>query len=102
MKLKQVCNHPMQFLQDGSDFTANRSHKLTRLTEMVEEAMAEGESLLIFTQFTELGAALEKYLRQTCHYNTYYLHGGTSRKKREAMITQFQDPETNPRPLCCR
>jgi SNF2 family DNA or RNA helicase len=96
MKLKQVCNHPMQFLQDGSDFTANRSHKLTRLTEMVEEAMAEGESLLIFTQFTELGAALEKYLRQTCHTNTYYLHGGTSRKKREAMITQFQDPETEP------
>ena len=96
MKLKQVCNHPMQFLQDGSDFTANRSHKLTRLTEMVEEAMAEGESLLIFTQFTELGAALEKYLRQTCHYNTYYLHGGTSRTRREAMITQFQDPETEP------
>ncbi len=96
MKLKQVCNHPMQFLQDGSDFTANRSHKLTRLTEMVEEVMAEGESLLIFTQFTELGAALEKYLRHTCHFNTYYLHGGTSRKKREAMITQFQDPETEP------
>jgi len=96
MKLKQVCNHPMQFLQDSSDFTAARSHKLTRLTEMVEEAMAEGESLLIFTQFTELAAALEKYLRQTCHFNTYYLHGGTSRKKREAMITQFQDPETEP------
>ncbi|MEO1095577.1 MAG: DEAD/DEAH box helicase [Cyanobacteria bacterium J06638_28] len=95
-KLKQVCNHPMQFLQDGSDFTAVRSHKLTRLTEMVEEAMAEQDSLLIFTQFTELGAALEKYLRQTGHYNTYYLHGGTSRKKREAIITEFQDPETGP------
>ncbi|NMF85667.1 DEAD/DEAH box helicase [Nodosilinea sp. P-1105] len=96
MKLKQVCNHPMQFLQDGSDFTAHRSHKLTRLTEMVEEVMAEGESLLVFTQFTELGAALEKYLRHTCHFNTYYLHGGTSRNKREAMITQFQDPGTDP------
>ena len=95
-KLKQVCNHPMQFLQDDSDFTAERSHKLTRLTEMVEEAMEEGESLLVFTQFTELGAALEKYLRHSCHYNTYYLHGGTSRKKREAMITEFQDTETEP------
>jgi len=95
-KLKQVCNHPMQFLQDGSDFTAARSHKLTRLTEMIEEAMDEGESLLVFTQFTELGAALEKYLRQSCYYNTYYLHGGTSRKKREAMITEFQDSETEP------
>jgi SNF2 family DNA or RNA helicase len=95
-KLKQVCNHPMQFLQDGSEFTAARSHKLTRLTEMVEEAMAEGDSLLVFTQFTELGAALAKYLRQSCHYNTYYLHGGTARKQREAMITEFQNPETEP------
>jgi len=96
LKLKQVCNHPMQFLQDGSDFTAQRSHKLTRLTEMVEEAMAEGDSLLIFTQFTELGAALEKYLRHTCHLNTYYLHGGTPRPRREAMISRFQDPDTEP------
>ncbi|MEL6321061.1 MAG: DEAD/DEAH box helicase, partial [Cyanobacteria bacterium J06626_14] len=95
-KLKQVCNHPMQFLQDESDFTPERSHKLTRLTEMVEEAMEERESLLVFTQFTELGAALEKYLRQSQHYNTYYLHGGTSRKKRETMISEFQDPETEP------
>ena len=95
-KLKQVCNHPMQFLQDGSEFTQTRSHKLTRLTEMVEEAMEEQDSLLVFTQFTELGAALEKYLRHSCHYNTYYLHGGTSRKKREAMIGEFQDLETEP------
>lgn len=95
-KLKQVCNHPRQFLQDNSDFTAGRSHKLARLTEMVEEAISERDSLLVFTQFTELGAALEKYLRQTCRCDTYYLHGGTSRKKREAMISAFQDPETAP------
>ncbi|MBD1909835.1 MULTISPECIES: DEAD/DEAH box helicase [unclassified Leptolyngbya] len=95
-KLKQICNHPMQFLQDGSDFTPERSHKLSRLDEMVQEAIDEGESLLIFTQFTEIGEAVEKYLRQTRHYNTYYLHGGTSRKKREQMINEFQDPETEP------
>lgn len=95
-KLKQICNHPRQFLQDGSDFTPERSHKLSRLTEMLEEVMDEGESLLIFTQFTDLGEALERYLRQTCHYNTYYLHGGTSRQKREQMIAEFQDPESEP------
>ena len=95
-KLKQVCNHPRQFLQDDSEFTAVRSHKLTRLTEMIEEATAEQDSLLVFTQFTELGHALEKYLRQTLHCNTYYLHGGTAQKKREAMIAEFQHPETEP------
>lgn len=94
MKLKQICNHPRQFLQDGSDFTPERSHKLGRLSEMVEEAISEGESLLIFTQFTEIGDALEKHFRQTFHYNTYYIHGGTNRDKRERMISEFQDPET--------
>jgi SNF2 family DNA or RNA helicase len=94
-KLKQICNHPMQFLQDDSDFTPERSHKLSRLDEMVQEAIDEGESLLIFTQFTELGEALEKHLRHARH-NTYYLHGGTPRKKREQMISEFQDPETEP------
>ncbi len=96
MKLKQVCNHPTQFLQDGSEFVPERSHKLERLAEMLEEVNAEGESLLIFTQFTEIGDNLEKYLKQTLHYNTYYLHGGTSRTKREKMIAEFQDPETEP------
>lgn len=96
MKLKQVCNHPAQFLQDSSEFVPERSHKLERLAEMIEEVNAEGESLLIFTQFTEIGRNLERYLKQTLHYNTYYLHGGTSRPKREKMIAEFQDPETEP------
>jgi SNF2 family DNA or RNA helicase len=96
MKLKQICNHPRQFLQDNSDFTAARSHKLQRLDEMVEEVTAEGESLLIFTQFTEIGAALQHYLKQVLGYQTYYLHGGTTRPKREQMIADFQDPDAEP------
>ena len=27
MKLKQICNHPRQFLQDESEFTPHRSHR---------------------------------------------------------------------------
>ncbi len=96
LKLKQICNHPAQFLQDGSAFTTERSHKLQRLGEMVEEVIDSGESALIFTQFTEIGGELERYLEHTLHYNTYYLHGGTSVARRERMITEFQDPETEP------
>lgn len=95
-KLKQICNHPMQFLQDGSEFSPARSHKLSRLTEMIDEVMDERESLLIFTQFREIGDALNQYLRHTHHYNTYYIHGGTNRNKREQMIAEFQSPETEP------
>ncbi|MEG3438093.1 DEAD/DEAH box helicase [Pannus brasiliensis CCIBt3594] len=96
MKLKQICNHPRQFLQDSSEFNADRSHKLERLGEMIEEVISEGESLLIFTQFTEIGEALQQYLKRELHYNTYYLHGGTARQKREQMIDEFQNPDTEP------
>lgn len=96
MKLKQICNHPQQFLQDDSEFSTTRSHKLERLSEMAEEVIAEGESLLIFTQFTEIGENLQRYLQQNLHYNTYYLHGGTNRNKREKMISEFQDSQTEP------
>ncbi|OQW94074.1 MAG: ATP-dependent helicase [Beggiatoa sp. IS2] len=94
-RLKQICNHPMQFLRDGSEFTAQRSHKLERLTEMLEEVLSEQQSALIFTQFTEIGDRLEKYFKQQ-RCKTYYLHGGTPRPKRESMITEFQDPDTEP------
>ena len=77
MKLKQICNHPMQFLQDGSAFTPERSHKLERISEMLEEAMEQGDSVLVFTQFTEIGEHLERYLAKEKHYKTHYLHGGT-------------------------
>jgi SNF2 family DNA or RNA helicase len=96
LRLKQICNHPMQFLQDGSAFTPERSHKLQRLGEMVEEVMESGDSALIFTQFTEIGDALSRYLEHTLHYNTYYLHGGTNPVKRDRMVTEFQDSETEP------
>ena len=94
LKLKQICNHPSQFLQDNSNFTSERSHKLQRLIEMIEEVISEGESMLIFTQFTDIGESLQKYFKQHLYYNTYYLHGGTSMKKREQMISEFQNPES--------
>src|SRR5581483_2996692 len=96
LKLKQICNHPAQFLQDGSAFAAERSHKLQRLGEMIEEVIDSGESALIFTQFTEIGGELERYLEHTLHYNTYYLHGGTRVARRDQMVAEFQDPETEP------
>ncbi|MDJ0572747.1 MAG: DEAD/DEAH box helicase [Pleurocapsa sp. MO_192.B19] len=96
MKLKQICNHPRQFLQDESEFTPTRSHKLSRLQEMIEEIQAEQESLLLFTQFREIGDALQHYFRHNYHYQTYYIHGGTNRNRRDKMIAEFQEPDTPP------
>ncbi|MGC9505991.1 hypothetical protein [Baaleninema sp.] len=57
-KLKPIGNHPRQFLKDNSEFPTGRSHQFKRLGEMIEEIRSEVESLLIFTQFAEIDAAL--------------------------------------------
>ena len=61
LRLKQVCNHPAHFLGDGSPL-AGRSGKLTRVEELLEEILAEGDKVLCFTQFTEWGELLAPYL----------------------------------------
>ena len=94
MRLKQICNHPAQFLQDSSEFTESRSHKLARVCEMLDEIEAEGESVLVFTQFTVIGKALESLFRRRYGGAVYYLHGGTPRTRREHMVEEFQNPET--------
>ncbi len=96
LRLKQCCNHPAQLLQDGSEFSVERSIKLQRLIELAGEAINNGESLLIFSQFKEVCDALQKLLKTQLGFNTYYLHGGTSRKKREQMIEQFQSENSPP------
>jgi SNF2 family DNA or RNA helicase len=63
-KLKQVCNHPAQFLGDQSPLPG-RSGKLSRLTEMVEELLAEGDCALIFSQFVDTGERLQHHLSWT-------------------------------------
>ncbi|WP_111977478.1 DEAD/DEAH box helicase [Algibacillus agarilyticus] len=96
LRLKQCCNHPAQVLQDGSEFSIERSVKLQRLTEMAKEVIDNRESMLIFSQFKEVCSELVHVLKSQFGYQVYYLHGGTSRQKREEMIEQFQADNTAP------
>jgi SNF2 family DNA or RNA helicase len=95
MKLKQVCNHPAQFLGDGSALD-DRSGKLNRLAEMLEEARSVGDRALIFTQFAEMGELLKSYLQRTFGREVSFLHGGTPVRARQAMIDRFQDDPDGP------
>jgi len=95
MKLKQVCNHPAQFLGDGSTLDS-RSGKLDRLAEMLEEARSVGDRSLIFTQFAEMGELLKQYLQRTFGQEVLFLHGGTSVRARQAMIDRFQTDSSGP------
>lgn len=92
MRLKQVCNHPAQFLRDGSALEG-RSGKLTRADELLEEIVSAGDKVLCFTQFTEWGELLGPYWRRRFGVEVQWLHGGVARKKRDGLVAQFQDGE---------
>lgn len=93
-RLKQVCNHPAQFMADHS-LLPQRSGKLERLREMLEEVLAEGDKALIFTQYAEMGGLLRQYLQDTLGVETLFLHGGTPKKHRDLFIQRFQEEQRN-------
>jgi len=93
MRLKQVCNHPAQYLGDGSALPG-RSGKLNRLGEMLEEALSVGDRALVFTQFAQMGHMLRAFLQSLFGVEVLFLHGGTPLKKRDRMVARFQQPLT--------
>jgi SNF2 family DNA or RNA helicase len=94
-KLKQVCNHPTQFLGDNSPIPG-RSGKLARLTEMLEEIIEVDDRALIFSQFAEMGGLLKRHIQETFGREVFFLYGGVPRKKRELMIESFQSDNGGP------
>ncbi|MEH2351203.1 MAG: SNF2-related protein [Nostoc sp.] len=96
IKLKQICNHPAQYLKEVT-LEQHNSAKLLRLEEMLEEVLAEGDRALIFTQFAEWGKLLKPYLEKQLGREIFFLYGSTSKKQREEMIDRFQhDPQGPP------
>jgi superfamily II DNA or RNA helicase len=89
-KLKQVCNHPAHLLADGSRLDG-RSGKLARLEEIGEEIVTAGDRALCFTQYAEFGHMLQPYLAARLGCDVLYLHGGTPKKRRDELVTAFQN-----------
>ena len=87
-RLKQVCNHPAHLLGDGSRLPG-RSGKLARLEEICEEIVAEGDKALCFTQYAEFGRMLQPHLAARLGCPVLFLHGGTPKKQRDAMVETF-------------
>ena len=94
--LKQICNHPSQFLKAQGPYRG-RSGKLDRLTEMLEEVVEAGERAIVFTQFKEMGDRLQIHLHDALGFEPPFLHGGTTREGRDELVRSFQeDPDSPP------
>ena len=99
--LKQICNHPAQYLKELSPKVhglrqsaplRGRSGKLDLLDELLDTITAEGESVLVFTQYKQMAALLEKHLAER-GVPALFLHGGTPVARREEMVDRFQRGE---------
>jgi SNF2-related domain/SNF2 Helicase protein/Helicase conserved C-terminal domain len=90
-KLKQVCNHPAQFLRDGSRIDG-RSGKLARLEETLDEVLASGEKALVFTQYAEFGQMLTSHLSARFGREVAFLHGAIGKAERDDLVARFQGP----------
>lgn len=95
LKLKQICNHPDQYLgQQG--FEEKDSGKLAVLRELCETIRDKRERVLVFTQFRELTGPLADFLTGIFHTGGYVLHGGTRIAKRTEIVDAFQGEDYVP------
>ncbi|MFD3933859.1 SNF2-related protein [Streptomyces sp. NPDC058611] len=88
--LKQICNHPAQYLKEDRPRIPHRSGKLALLDELLDTILAEGGSVLVFTQYVTMARLIERHLsdRGISHQ---LLHGGTPVPRREELVDRFQD-----------
>ena len=95
MRLKQVCNHPSQWLNDNV-WAEEDSGKWARLREIAEVVAARQEKMLVFTQFREMTGPLATFLGQIFGRTGMVLHGETAVKNRKTLVQRFQDDEAVP------
>jgi non-specific serine/threonine protein kinase len=95
MRLKQICNHPAQWLGEASWSEAD-SGKLSRLREIGEVIAARQEKVLVFTQFRETTGPIAAFLGSVFGRPGLVLHGQTPVGRRQALVRQFQEDERAP------
>ncbi len=86
--LKQICYHPAQYLKQPGPL-AGRSGKLAAFDELADVILAGGESMLVFTQYTQMATLLQQHL-DSRGVRSLFLHGGVPVRRREEMVDQFQ------------
>ncbi len=97
-RLKQICNHPALALSENAvdESFLGRSAKLQRLEEILDVVMEAGDRALLFTQFAEWGHLLQSWMQQRWKADVPFLHGGTRKSERQAMVDRFQEDPRGP------
>jgi len=87
--LKQICNHPRQYLRDDGPLMG-RSGKLAAAEDLIDAIRDAGDSVLVFTQYVKMGELLVARLAEVGH-DAAFLHGGLPLPRRDELVAAFQD-----------
>ena len=90
--LKQICNHPSHYLK-LDEFEIEESGKMQVLMNILENIINSDESVLIFSQYVEMGKIIKRLAKEKFGREVLFLHGSVPRRKRDEMIDRFQNGE---------
>ncbi|QDN54168.1 DEAD/DEAH box helicase [Streptomyces sp. S1D4-20] len=88
--LRQICNHPAQYLRESAPTVAGRSGKLDLLDTLLDQILAEGQAGLVFSQFTQMLDLLAAHLHRR-GIPHQVLTGHTPTAKRDQLVEGFQN-----------
>ncbi len=91
-ELKQICNHPAQFLKEPHGALTGRSGKFAAFEELLDVILDEGDSVLVFSQYVQLCKLLERRLAER-GLPVQLLSGASSPTQRQDMVDRFQAGE---------
>ena len=94
-KLKQICNHPDQFLGQ-ENYLAKESGKFELLKTLCETIYEKRERVLVFTQYKEIIPYLDRFLKGIFGCDGLVIHGGVAPKKRQALVDEFNGEDYVP------
>ncbi|MFD0712237.1 SNF2-related protein [Paenibacillus sp. GCM10027626] len=90
-KLKQLCDHPSLYLkEEGLKEFAERSNKVTLVEELIDSIVESNESVLLFTQYVQMGEWLKTHLIERYNSEILFLNGSSSQEARREMVDKFQ------------
>ncbi len=89
LHLKQICNHPDQYL-GTEEYSPAQSGKFELLKQLAQTIAEKRERMLVFTQFKELTGHLDDYLAEVFGRRGGVIHGGVPIKERNAIVERFQ------------
>ncbi|MEI5909127.1 DEAD/DEAH box helicase [Bacillus spongiae] len=93
-RLKQLCNHPALYLKEPQpNNVLQRSYKIAKLMNVLENVIDSGEACLIFTQYISMGEMIQQLIKEQFTIHAPFLNGSMSKQNRDKLVEEFQNGE---------